>query len=148
MTVASIRTATLLVLLTLAAGALGGWLGVTYGERIASPPSDLHALIHRDLNLTSAQNAQIATLEEQFSVRRQGLEAEMRAANQELAAALKSEHELGPRAQAAMNKFHDAEKALQEATIKHVLAMRAVLDAKQSQKFDEAIDEALTASSS
>lgn len=134
-----------LVVLTLAAGALGGWLGVAYGERMAKPATDLHALIHHDLHLTAAQNAQIATLERRYAARRKPLEAEMRAANRELAGALDTEHKFGSRAQAAVDHFHRAEKQLQEVTIRHVMAMRAVLNPSQSKTFDRAIYEALTA---
>lgn len=140
-----LRAIVLMVLLTLAAGALGGWLGVAYGKRQAASPGDLHTILHHDLDLTAAQNEQIAALEQRYAARRKVFEAEMRAANRDLAAALDTDHSFGPREKAAIDRFHRAEKGLQEATIKHVLAMRAVLDAKQSKTFDRAIHKALTA---
>ena len=137
-----------MVLLTLAAGALGGWLGVAYGERHTAPVGDLHTILHHDLDLTAAQNEQIATLEQRYAARRKVFEAEMRAANRDLAVALDADHAFGPKEKAAVDRFHRAEKGLQEATIKHVLAMRAILDAEQSKTFDRAIYKALTAGSS
>ncbi len=140
-----LRAIAALVFLTLLAGALGGWLGVVYGEQATHPRTDLHTLVHRDLALTPEQNRRIETLESQFAARQKALRAEMRAANRDLADALDSEHTYGPKAQAAVDRFHHAEKQLQVATIEHVLAMRAVLNAKQSRRFDRAIHEALTA---
>lgn len=140
-----LRAVIVLVILTLFAGALGGWAGVVYGERTTHQRVNLHTLVHRDLDLTAAQNQQIAALEQRFAARHKIFEAEMRAANRDLAVALDTDHTFGPKEQAAVNRFHSAEKGLQETTIRHVLAMRAVLNAKQDQKFDRAIYGALTA---
>lgn len=144
----ALRSIVLMVLLTLAAGALGGWLGIAYGERQTAPAHDLHTIVHHELDLTAAQNQTIAALEQRFAARRKVFEAEMQAANRDLAVALDTDHVFGPRETAAVDRFHRAEKGLQEATIKHVLAMRAVLNAKQSKEFDRAIYKALTAGSS
>lgn len=140
-----IRAIVVLVLLTVAAGVLGGWLGITYGERHAGAEDNLHALVHEDLHLTAAQNRQIETLETAFAARRKTLEAQMRKANRDLAAALTADHRYGPGAQAAIDAYHQAATQLQEATIRHVMAMRAVLNPDQSKTFDHAINEALTA---
>lgn len=140
-----LRAVAALIILTLLAGVLGGWLGVVYGERATHPRADLHTLVHRDLDLTPEQNGRIETLESQYAARQKVLRAEMRAANSDLAEALDSEHAYGPKARAAVDRFHHAEEQLQVTTIQHVLAMRAVLTAQQSRKFDRAIHEALTA---
>lgn len=142
---ASLRAIVLLTFLTLAAGVLGGWFGVVYGERLAGRPGDLHSMIHSDLGLTSAQDEKIAVLERRFAARRAALDAEMRAANRDLANALVADHAFGPRELAATQRFHRAQEQLQEATIRHVLAMRAILTAEQSKRFDQAVYEALTA---
>lgn len=140
-----LRPVVLLIVLTLFAGAIGGALGVVYGNRVSPPPPNLDTFIHHELGLTAEQNYRIETLEAQYAERRKVLQAEMRAADRDLAAALDNEHAYGPQAQAAIDRFHHAEEALQVATIKHVLAMRAVLDKQQSEKFDRAIHQALTA---
>ena len=140
-----LRPVVVLLLLTLFAGALGGALGVAYGNRMAQRQSNLDTIIHHELGLTAAQNDRIEALEAQYAARRKVLQAEMRAANRDLAVALDKEHIYGPQAQAAIDRFHHAEETLQVATIEHVLAMRAVLNEEQSRKFDRAIHQALTA---
>ncbi len=140
-----LRPVIALLLLTLFAGAVGGALGIAYGDRMTRSQPRLDTLVHHELGLTTEQNNRIEALEEQFAERQKVLQAEMQAANRDLAAALDNEHAYGPQAQAAIDRFHHAEEQLQVATIKHVLAMRSVLDKKQSKKFDRAIHQALTA---
>ncbi len=140
-----LRPILVLLVLTLLAGVLGGVAGVVYGERMTRPHPSLDTLVHHELGLTAQQNDRIEGLETKFAIRQKTLQNEMRAANRDLADALDSEHAYGPRAQAAIDRFHHAEEELQVATIKHVLAMRSVLDDEQSRKFDRAIHDALTA---
>ena len=132
------------VLLTAVAGAAGGWIGVQYGLRQAHPSPSLDEILHNELNLTAEQEQRIHEFEAQFAIRRQALEDEMRAANRDLAAAIQAEHTYGPRAQSAIERFHAAESALQEETVKHVLEMRTVLTPEQIARFDDAISAALT----
>jgi Spy/CpxP family protein refolding chaperone len=103
----------------------------------------LDEILHTELGLTPDQEQRIEAMEAQFAFRREALENEMRAANRDLAAAIVGEHVYGPRAQSAIERFHAAESALQEETIKHVLAMRTVLTPEQVTRFDEAISTAL-----
>jgi Spy/CpxP family protein refolding chaperone len=131
-------------LLTAFAGAAGGWIGIHYGLREARSSPGLDEILHNELNLTAEQDQRIEALESQFAVRRKALEDEMRAANRDLAAAIQTEHDYGPRAQSAIERFHAAESALQEETVKHVLSMRTVLTPEQITRFDEAISAALT----
>ncbi|MDE2135683.1 MAG: periplasmic heavy metal sensor [Alphaproteobacteria bacterium] len=140
-----LRPVIVLLLLTLFAGAVGGALGVAYGNRVSHTPTNLDTLIHHELDLTAAQNDRIEALEAHYAEQRKVFQTEMQAANHDLAAALDNEHAYGPQAQAAIDRFHHAEEALQVATIKHVLAMRSVLNQEQSEKFDRAIHQALTA---
>ncbi len=139
-----LRPILVLLVLTLLAGVLGGVAGVVYGERVTRQQPSLDTLVHHELGLTAEQNDRIEGLEAKFAARRKTLHNEMRAANRDLADALDSEHAYGPRAQAAIDRFHHAEEALQVATIKHVLAMRSVLNAAQTRRFDHAIHDALT----
>ncbi len=131
--------------MTLFAGAMGGALGVVYGNLLAHTQPGLNTLVHHKLGLTAGQNDRFETLEAQFAERKKVLRTEMQAANRDLAVGLNNEHAYGPQAQAAIDRFHRAEEQLQLATIKHVLAMRSVLDQEQSEKFDSAIHQALTA---
>ena len=138
------RTALGVVVMTLIAAALGGWIGVRYGMREAqrSPPS-LDALVHRRLDLTAEQQQRIAALEATFAVRQRALEGEMRAADHDLAQAIVTNHRYGPRAQQAIDRFHRAMRTLQQETVIHVLAMRAVLTPQQVKRFDQAVTQAL-----
>ena len=138
------RTIVVVTLLTAAAAAAGSWAGIHYGLRETQPNLGLDAVLHHELNLTQEQDRRIDALEAGFAAKRQMLEDEMRAANRDLAAAIMAEPSYGPRAQAAIARFHGAESTLQEETVKHVLSMRTVLTLEQIKRFDEAISKALT----
>ena len=135
----------LIVFLTAAAGAVGGWLGVRYGITTSHQHSSLDELVHKKLALSEEQNRAIGEIESRFATRRKSLEQEMRAANRDLAAAVRSDPEYGASAKAAINRFHSAESALQQDTIMHILAMRRVLTPDQAKQFDEEVSRALTA---
>lgn len=133
----------MVLLLTALAAAAGGWAGIRYGLEQARTHLSLDMLLHSELNLSSEQNRRIEALEGDFAARRTMLESEMRAANRDLAAAIATEHAYGPRGQAAIERFHTAERALQEETVRHVLAMRTVLTPEQTNRFDDAVSTAL-----
>ena len=138
-----IRISLVIAMLTALAAAFGGWVGVRVGVRQAHDRPGLDAVVHDQLRLTGPQEARIRILERAFAYRRKGLEAEMRAANSDLASAIGAEHVYGPRAQQAVARFHAAMGALQEETIRHVLAMRGVMTPDQARQFDRLIDKAL-----
>lgn len=142
----SLRAVVAVVLITLLAGVAGGVAGFFYGAH-SHEGADLNSIIHHQLGLTEEQDRQVEALEVQFRAHETVVKAEMRAANRELAMALDQEHSYGPRAQAAMDRFHKAEEDLQASTIKHVLAMRAILNPEQAHKLDQTIHKALTAGS-
>lgn len=106
---------------------------------------ELHALVHERLDLDRQQTVAIERLEQQFAQRRQSLDARMRATNAELAAAIVSEHQFGPRVADAVDRSHMAMGELQKATLAHVFAMRAVLTPAQAATFDREIARVLTA---
>ncbi|MBJ7411857.1 MAG: periplasmic heavy metal sensor [Phenylobacterium sp.] len=137
------RGLALTLVLAILAGALGGWIGARYFGGPEQPPS-LHAFVHEELKLTAGQETQLEALEGDFAVRRRAREAELRAANAELAAAIQARHEYSPQVQAAVERFHHAMGELQKETILHVLSMRKVLTPEQAAKFDRRIAEALT----
>lgn len=133
-----------MLVVTIVAAALAGWLGVRFGMRQAQE-SNLDTLLHRQLALTAVQDARIGMLEKGFAARRKSLQAEMHAANRDLATAITKEHAYGPDAQRAIDRFHRAMITLQEDTVRHVLAMRAVLGAAQARAFDTIVVKNLTA---
>ena len=137
------RTVAVMVLLTAALTAIAGWAGVRYGLSQSRPRPGLDQLVHHELGLTADQNQRIEALESAYAARRAALDSEMRAADRDLATAISTEHAYGPRAQHAVQRFHLAMGELQEQTIKHVLAMRAVMTPEQAGRFDKTVSKAL-----
>lgn len=138
-----VRIIVLLVLLTALVAAVGGWIGVRVGLHQARAHAGLDEIVHREMHLSNGQDRQIAALETDFGQRRRALEVEMRAADIDLADAIASEHAYGPQAQRAVERSLKAMGMLQEETIRHVLAMRAVMTPAQAKRFDTLIDRAL-----
>lgn len=134
------------IAITIVVAFLAGLAGVGLGRLVFAPertPS-LHEMLHERIDLTDLQEQQIDTLERDFAPRRRALETEMRAANTELAAAMREERAYGPRVTAAVERFHTAMGELQSATLGHVFAMRAVLTPDQCVEFDAIVASALT----
>lgn len=139
------RTSIVLVALTLIAAAVGGWLGVRYGMRATESPVGLDELVHRKLNLTASQEQSLHQLEADYAVQRAGYEEAMRAANREISASITVRHRYDADAQSAIDRLHQSMVELQAMTVKHVLAMRAVLTPEQARVFDQTVNQALTA---
>lgn len=138
------RTILVTLVLSLAAAGLGAWGGASYAMRQAhAHGSPLHSLLHDELKLSPEQTRRIEGLEAAYANRRRALEAEMRKANAELAAALSDDHAYTARVQQAVDHFHAAMGELQKETILHVLAMRAVLTPGQTATFDRTVAKAL-----
>ena len=142
-----IRTFAALLAITMIASALAGWVGVAYGVHQSKHP-DLDSILHAELSLTAEQDRTLAQMERSFTTKRERYDAEMRAANRELAAAVTKQHAYGPAAQGAIERFHRAMMALQEETVRHVLGMREMLTPEQARRFDVIIAENLSDRSS
>ena len=134
------------ILVSIIVAFIAGLGGVTLGKFLFQPqhPPSLHELVHHQLHLSRDQESRIETLERDFAARRRALELEMRAANAELAAAMREEHTYGPRVTAAVERFHHAMGRLQSETLQHVFAMREVLTPEQRVRFDNIVASALT----
>jgi Spy/CpxP family protein refolding chaperone len=142
------RTFLAMVLVTALVAAVAGWAGVRYGLSRTDDGTDLDTAIHHDLQLTPEQDRQIHSLEAQFATVRSELQTRMRAANRELADAITQRHSYDERAREAVERLHAAMSALQEKTIQHVLAVRALLTPAQARDFDDKVSKALGAGSS
>ncbi len=106
-------------------------------------PPNLHSIVHKKLDLSPDQDHRLDVIEARFAVQRPALEAEVRAANRELAAAIAASNGDTPQVQAAVDHFHVAMGDLQKATIAHVFEMRSVLTPAQAEVFDKAVVDAL-----
>jgi hypothetical protein len=119
---------TLLIALIAFLAALGG---VFAGRLLVAPPppaeNEFHALLHNDLDLDAGQHAKLEALENQFAIRKQAIELELRADNAKLAAAIESEHGYGSQVAAAVDQSHIVMGRLQKETLEHIFAMRALL---------------------
>lgn len=138
------RSIVLTLVLSVLAAAFGVWGGVRYVESRAHPRPGLHEMLHEQLHLSPDQQRRIEGLERDHAVKRRAIEAEMRAANAELAAAYQQSHTLSPTARAAIDRFHKAMDAMQTETMVHVIAMRAVLTPQQAAQFDDLVVRSLT----
>ena len=144
MSSATRRTLVLAAVVFLAALA-GVLIGRGISDRVPEQPSALHELLHGELGLDANQLRQIEQIESDFAVRRLALEAEIRAENARLAAAIQTERGYGPRVTAEIERSHRIMGELQKATLEHIFAMRTVLRPDQVEKFDRAVVKALTA---
>jgi Spy/CpxP family protein refolding chaperone len=127
---------------------LAGIAGVFIGRALVPMPQDegseLHEVLHHQLNLDQGQKTRLETLEQRFAIRRRALELELRAANARLAGAIQAEHGNGPQVAAAVDASHAAMGELQKETLAHIFAMRQILRPDQAAKFDQAVVKALT----
>lgn len=123
--------------------------GVLAGRLVVETPraseTELHALLHRELKLSPAQQVKLDKIEAKFATRRDALELDMRAANIRLAQAIEAEHGYGPRVTEAIDETHRVMGELQKETLQHLFAMRVVLDRDQAAMFDKSVVRALTA---
>lgn len=130
------------VLLAIAAGCLGAVATGYWDEDPA--PRGLHDFVHEELDLGADQMARLDALEAEFTVERARLEEDLRSANASLAQAIEDEQAYGPQVSAAIEEVHVHMGRLQKATVRHVLAMRELLDERQRLVFDRQVSESLT----
>ena len=139
------RRLLLVGLIAFAAAIAGVFVGRMVSDAPKASETELHALLHRQLDLTAEQEAKLDRIEENFAGRRRTLELEMRAANVQLAQAIEAEHGYGPRVTEAIDETHEVMGTLQKETLQHLFAMRGVLNPDQAEMFDKSVVKALTA---
>jgi len=138
------RSLLLTIVLSVIAASAGAWGGARYVVSQMHHATSLHQTVHEKLHLTADQEQRISGLERDFAVRRHALEADMRAANADLAQAIQQGHAYTPAVQQAIDRSHHAMSELQKQSILHVLAMRQVLTPEQTARFDDTVVKALT----
>ncbi|MGN6097213.1 MAG: periplasmic heavy metal sensor [Bosea sp. (in: a-proteobacteria)] len=127
------------------AAVVGVFVGRALLPAPPSPSTELHELLHQELDLDAAQKARLEQLESSYALRRTTIEAAMRADNARLAEAIEAEHGYGPAVAAAVDASHADMGRLQKATLAHVFAMRQILRPDQEGRYDRAVVKALTA---
>ena len=135
-----------LTILAAFASAVGGVLvGRAWIAPAAPVETELHQLLHGDLQLDPDQHRKIEAIEQQYARRRNALEEGLRTDNARLAAAIEAEHGYGPQVAAAVDASHMGMGELQKVTLEHIFAMRGVLRPDQAARFDASVVKALTA---
>jgi Spy/CpxP family protein refolding chaperone len=136
------------IVLVIVIAFLAALAGVAAGRLLFPAPepseTELHAFLHRQLDLTADQQAKLEKIEADFATRRNAIETGMRSDNSRLAEAIAAEQGYGPRVSAAIDHSHMLMGDLQKVTLEHIFAMRAVLRPDQKNKFDRAVVKALT----
>jgi len=135
----------LMILFAFGAAIGGVLIGRAWIVPTAPVESELHQLLHEDLKLDPGQERKIEEIEQQYALRRQALELELRSDNARLASAIEAEHGYGPQVSAAVDASHKAMGELQKVTLEHIFAMRSVLRPDQAARFDASVVKALTA---
>jgi hypothetical protein len=100
-----------------------------------------HEIVHTELGLIREEQARLAPLEAAYEQKRIVLEQRVRAANKALVAAMRTDNEA--EIAAASSEVKAALAAVQDASIIHLLAMRAAIDARHRPAFDRALEGAL-----
>lgn len=95
------------VALAAAASGVGAWAGASWVLNKQTPPS-LHEIVHEELDLSPQQLAKIEGIETRFAGQRVQLEGRVRAANRELAEAIRVSNGDSRVVQPAVDHFHDA----------------------------------------
>ena len=109
---------------------------ILFYAKLRNHPESLddHTWIHSHLGLTEAQEKEIEPIEHHYHEQCLVLEAKMRDANKELAAAILADGQDSQRVQDAIAKIHLAMGELQSVTIGHVFAMKKALTPAQYDK--------------
>ncbi len=124
-------------IVALLAGAAGVYAGFAlFGTSTHPAHNSLDAIVHRELNLSTDQDRQISRIEATYADRKLVLEAEIRLATREIAAAVMDDKTYSDRVRSGIGAFHTAMGKLQEETILHVFEMRGALTPAQQSKFD------------
>jgi Spy/CpxP family protein refolding chaperone len=136
------------ILVALAAGAAGGWMGTerARGGLLNTQPlrESVQHIVATGIDLTEAQREEIRQIEDRYDVQRRLLRNSVSQANTEVADALMSDMVYGRQAREAVQHVQQGLGALQEATILYVLEVRDVLTMEQQRIYDQKVRETLT----
>jgi len=143
------RNLLITVVVALAAGWAGGWLGVrtlVAEDEMLPLRQTVSAIVRNDLRLSDQQIRDIQNIEDRYYDRRTQLRTHVAQANRELADALMNDMAFGREAQQASLHVERGLGDLQRATIVYVLEVRDVLTPEQQAVYDRKVRQVLTAS--
>lgn len=121
----------------------GAWLGV----RLFNPEQYSHKQFHQELfselRLDENQYAMLEAMEARHKVEEMALRRDLSLANSDLAEALTAETEYGDDVEGAIVEVHTATLELQKSSVRHLFAMRKILNDDQKEIFDRHVAETL-----
>src|SRR3546814_4044588 len=131
------RRLLLVALIAFAAAIAGVFVGRMVSDAPKANETELHALLHGELDLTTGQETKLERIEADFSGRRRALELAMRAANVRLAKAIEAAHGNGQQVTKAVDETHEVMGGLQKETLQTLIAIRGVLNPGQEKVVDK-----------
>lgn len=97
--------------------------------------TDFHHWVHAHLELSDDQYDRLQPAEQRFAAEQTAIRAKIAEASRSLAVAIQSEGKESPEITAALEDLHNAQAALQRATLNHFFDMKEQLDPEQAEKF-------------
>lgn len=107
-------------------------------------PDEPHEWLHRNLDLSGEQAAELEKMEERYAVEEKRLRLKMAEANRALAEAIRADGMYSPKVAEAVERIHDAMGDLQKVSLMHLFEMTSLLDEEQHEKLMRYVDLALT----
>jgi nickel and cobalt resistance protein CnrR len=107
---------------------------------------DPHEWLHSELKITPAQHTALEPIETKFAEQNRIHRERMRAANHELALAIRKGRPDSPEISVAVGKIHLHMGELQKASIDHIFEMRSVLTPEQGEKLLQLAEKGLDVS--
>ncbi len=121
------------------AGFAGVWVGQNTLNNNHKNYNDIHSLLHEKLNITAQQELKIKDIEEKYILLKNSYKEQMRAANLELAEAIKDGDYESENIKIIVQKIHHAMGALQSLSLEHLAQIEKILSKEQSQKLKEMV---------
>jgi Spy/CpxP family protein refolding chaperone len=137
------RLVLLLVLVALVASLACWTTSHLFLVKSTAPAGDFHHWLHTQLGITPDQDKDLEQEESRFATQRKELIAEIQKDNADLATVIAQDREYSPRVMAAVEEAHHAQSMLEEATLKHIFAMKPILTPAQFDKLLQLTSETL-----
>lgn len=134
----------LLTLALVAAAAAGGaWVGARLLQPQAYTHEDFHDRLFAELELTDPQHELMEALELRHATENDMLQAQLAAANRNLASLMEAESAYSDDIDRAIEEFHKAMLEYQKTSVRHLYEMRDILKPEQQEIFDRHVAETL-----